>query len=238
VSENRELNRTVGMVLVIAADPNIEVLVGELVAFAGHRPVYDPTLGAAGESVRRVRPDVLALDTSLPPAVVSACLTAADEVAARPVLMSSTASASELAAIASARGCLYFVLPGGPKPLRKILERALAEKPSRRFVVIPETRSTGLGLGSASVQPAMCAALASFARAHAGVESDRGRAALRAAVTDYAVQLKASALPADRVVAMVQDAVCDSARVVGAESTATTLLRESEDWALQAYTAA
>jgi hypothetical protein len=84
----------------------------------------------------------------------------------------------------------------------------------------------------------MCAALASVARAHAGVESDRGRAALRAAVTDYAVQLKASALPADRVVAMVQDAVCDSARVVGAESAATTLLRESEDWALQAYTAA
>lgn len=236
MKDHPEPHRTIASVLVIAADPSIELLVGELVAFAGHRPVYDPTLGAAGESVRRVRPDIVALDTSLPPAVVSACLAAAAEVRAQPVLVSSNASASELAAQAHARGCLYFALPGGPKPLAIILARALA-KPSRGVVAVPEPRINGYGDRQVSVRPAMCAALASVARAHAVAETNRGRAALRAAVTDYAIQLKASAIPADRAISMVEDAIYESARVVGAESAMAPLLLELRDCALRAYTA-
>src|SRR5688572_19945503 len=66
-------------VLVIAANDNIEALAGELVAFAGYRPSFDATNGAAGESIRRTRPDVALLDTALPPDVVRSCVDAADE---------------------------------------------------------------------------------------------------------------------------------------------------------------
>ena len=73
------MERSVADVLVIAADSNIESLVGELVAFAGHRPVYDVTVGAAGESVRRARPHIALVDTALPLPVVQACFAAAAE---------------------------------------------------------------------------------------------------------------------------------------------------------------
>jgi CheY-like chemotaxis protein len=116
----------VSSVLVIASDPIIESLVGELVGFAGHRPVYDVTAGAGGESIRRVRPDVVLLDTSLPSGVLDVCVGAADEIRCPRVLISSTESASELAEHAHVQHCLHFVLPGGPKPLALVLERALA----------------------------------------------------------------------------------------------------------------
>src|SRR5436305_7503817 len=86
VIDQIEPQSNVPSVLVIAIDPNIESLLGELVAFAGYRPLYDVTAGAAGESIRRVRPDITLLDTALPPAIVEACLGAADEVGSRPVL--------------------------------------------------------------------------------------------------------------------------------------------------------
>ena len=40
----------------------IEALLGELVVFAGHRPVFDTTAGAAGEAVRRIRPAIAIID--------------------------------------------------------------------------------------------------------------------------------------------------------------------------------
>jgi chemotaxis response regulator CheB len=115
-------------VLIIACDPAIESLIGALVAFACHQPLYDFTSGAGGESIRRVRPDVVLLDTSLPPDVLIACVGAADEVRCARVLMSSTDSARELADDAHVQHCLHFALPGGPKPLGEVLERALAER--------------------------------------------------------------------------------------------------------------
>ena len=114
-------------ILVIAADPNIESLMGQLVALTGHRAIYDVTLGAAGESIRRVRPDVTMLDVALPPGVVEACLQAAHEVRSRPVLTYSGSESAELAAEARARKALYFALPTGAPSLRSVLQRALQE---------------------------------------------------------------------------------------------------------------
>jgi DNA-binding NtrC family response regulator len=116
----------VSSVLVIASDPNIESLVGELVGSAGHRPVYDVTVGAGGESIRRVRPDVVLLDTSLPRGVLDACVSAADEVRCPPVLMSSMDSTIEMAEHAHVQHCLRFALPDGLEPLAEVLERAIA----------------------------------------------------------------------------------------------------------------
>ena len=234
MSDKIDAQRFVASVLVITADSNIESLLGELVAFAGYRPMYDATMGAAGESVRRARPDVVLIDTALPQVVVDACLGAAAEIGSRSVLMSSTASDLELEAQAAARGVLCFLLPGGPKPLANILARALDHQSSRPQIVLPEHRSE---LANASVHPALCAALASLARTSmlARASDRRSHAALRAAVTDYAKQLKAADIPIDRAAALVCDAVRDCATVVGAEGKMMTFLLESEDWARQAY---
>ena len=261
MSEPTEPQHGVASVLVIAADPNIESLVGELVAFAGHRPVYDPTAGAAGESVRRVRPAVTLLDTALDPEVVRACLRAADEVGSRPVLMSSTASDSELVEEARAQGCLFFPLPGGPKPLGRVLERAIADRSERVVDLLPRSQRTTRPKGS--VHPALCAALASVARARAvflraengedGAVNNyearhttqdalegtkRSRSALRAAVTDYTRQLKTANIPEDETLTIVRDAIQDCSSIVGADATMGVVLEESETWTRQVYRAA
>jgi DNA-binding NtrC family response regulator len=124
-------------VLVIAPDPNIESLVGELVMFAGHRPIYDVTVGAAGESIRRLRPDVALIDMSLPPAIVDACLEAAQEAHARAVLMSTTDTPAELATLTHA-DVPYFSLRRGAGPLGQILESAVAAGLARPEVLLPE----------------------------------------------------------------------------------------------------
>jgi DNA-binding NtrC family response regulator len=111
----------VALVLVIAADLSIESLVGELISFAGHRPILDVTAGAAGESVRRSRPDVVFIDTSLQPDVVDACVSAAQETLSPAVLISSTASASELADEAKSAHCAHFVLPALPGDLARVV---------------------------------------------------------------------------------------------------------------------
>ena len=258
MSEPTEPQHGVASVLVIAADPNIESLVGELVAFAGHRPVYDPTAGAAGESVRRVRPAVTLLDTALDPEVVRACLRAADEVGSRPVLMSSTASDSELVEEARAQGCLFFPLPGGPKPLGLVLERAIADRSERVVDVPPRSQRTTRPKGS--VHPALCAALASVARARAVLlraengavnnyearkttqnaleGTKRSRSALRAAVTDYTRQLKTANIPEDEALTIVREAIQDCSSIVGADATMGVVLEESETWTRQVYRAA
>lgn len=254
MGESAEPQNGIASVLVIAADPNIESLVGELVAFTGHRPVYDATAGAAGESVRRVRPTVTLLDTALDPAVVRACLLAADEVGARTVLMSSTASDRELVEEARAEGCLYFPLPGGPKPLGRILERAIAARPHRDVDILPRNPETTRSKGS--VHPALCAALASVARARdvslqayqytsGGVSRPatqdatagtlRSRSALRAAVTDYARQLKAAEIPEEDALMIVRDAIQDCSSIVGAAATMSMVLYESDSWARAVY---
>jgi len=240
-------------VLIIASDVNIESLLGELVAFAGHRPVHDVTLGAAGESVRRTCPDILLLDTSLPPAVVTACLQAAREVGALPIIVSSTSSPEELANQAEALACQCFALPGGARPLQEVVERALASR--RRVQPFPPPAAV-----AQSIHPSFRAALASIARARALAtrallaqaehrtrrdelrrsldEVRRSHAALRAAVRDFALQLKAGEVPLERIVTIVQGTLADCATMVGAQSAMPALLDESAEWARSAYFAA
>lgn len=226
-------HRTVATVLVITGDPNIEALVGELVAFAGHRPLYDVTVGAAGASIRRSRPDVVLLDLALWPKVIEACLRAADEVGSAAVLMSSTESKDELASHARARHRLYFPLPSGPRPLARILERALGTHD--RPVAIPFTRE---GETAGSVHPAFRAALARVAGARVESDTRQGRRALRAAITDYARQLKAASLTVDDAMELVRNQIGDCARTVGVEASMSGLLSDSDVWARQAYNGA
>jgi len=252
MSESTEPHRSVASVLVIAADPVIETLVGELVAFAGHRPVYDAAAGAAGEAIRRTRPNLVLLDTSLSRPIVKACLLAAEEVGARPILMSSNAGSGESAAQTDASDIPFFVLPGGPRPLATLIDHTMG-LPSKPVITVREPRATG-------VHPAICAALASVGRARALVlhaqiamsqnrllraemaeetdSANHSRAALRAAVIDYARQLHADEVPEDKSISLVASALQDCASIVGAEDAMATLLDESADWTREVYHAA
>jgi len=244
-------------VLVIAADTNIEALVGELVAFAGYRPIYDVTMGAAGESIRRARPAVALIDTALPSSTVRACIGAAEDNDAHIVLMSSTASANELADQATSERALHFALPGGPKQLRFVLDRAIELKGAH----VTERRAEQVRRAlPGSVHPSICAALASVARARLltarsfeakaenrqlrGVaselrsDSDRNRSALWAAVADYAQQLKQARLDESEAVVRIRDMISDCAFAVGAEADVDAILTESERWAREVFRAA
>lgn len=219
----------VATVMVITADPSIESLVGELVAFSGYRPVFDSTGGAAGEAIRRSRPDIAMVDLALAIGIAEACISAADDTGCEVVLISSTASAAELEQQGRARKRLCFALPGGPQPLARVLDRAI-ERKSRRPVfqlALPHSRGSGAG----SLHPSFCAALTSVAR-------NRNRSALRAAVADYAAHLKSANVPMPDALALVNQVIRDCANLVGAEAGMTALLRESKNWAQQVYSTA
>lgn len=174
------------------------------------------------------------MDTALPRPVVDSCLGASDEVGSQPILMSSTDSAIELGQQARLARRLYFALPAGPKPLASVLDRAIAKRATPTPIVVPQPPVSRAENGS--VHPALCAALASLARSPFQERADepRGHAALRAAVTDYARQLKATEVPVERVVNLVQVAVSYCASAVGAEAWMPVLLAESEQWARSA----
>lgn len=240
----------VASVLIVAADPNVGSLLGELVAFTGHCPKHDFTDGAAGESVRRARPDVVVIDASLPRAVVDSCVEACDEVFARPVLTSSTASEMELLDEAHTRGCIPFSLPARPAYLRTIIEGALRTRPKQPL--LPLVRR-------ASVHPSFCAAIAGISRArhmmtraqsskrairvgrsemHMLLEDvRRNREMLRAAVRDLAAQLHESHVPEDEMIATVAESLHLCADIVGGNDAITSIEREWRSWASDAYSA-
>jgi hypothetical protein len=214
----------------------------------------DVTGGAAGESVRRARPDVVMLDIALPAPVVVSCLEAAAEVGSPVVATSTIDTAAELEAHAARLGVLHFQLPGGPIALDAVIGVAIA---ARRCLGTPVPWDRGR---PAPVSPAFCAALASFARARtllyrassgrgasstlrmdascARLAARRSRKALRAAVTDYVHELQLANLPPLEIVAEVRAVVSDSAAIVGAEATLPSLLDESDLWVREACDAA
>src|SRR6185503_13889507 len=240
----------VATVLVVAADPNIASLCGELVAYAGHRPTHDFTNGVAGESVRRERPDVAMIDGALDCRIVEACVEACDEVRARPVLTSSTASEPELVDQAQTRGCIPFPLPGRPQSLGYILDRLVRSRSTVPVTVFAWH-------SPASVLPAFCAAIANMSRAralaahHRKVISisrpDRGdahdsldavrrsREVLRAAVRDFAAQLRDERVPETRMLDQVANVMRECASIVGGESAIRPIEGEWREWALDAY---
>lgn len=241
----------VASVLIVAADPNIGSLLGELVAFAGHCPKHDFTDGAAGESVRRARPDMVVIDASLPTPVVESCVDACDEVFARPVLTSSTANEMELLDQAHTRGCIPFSLPARPAYLRTIIEGVLKTRPKQP--ILPSVRR-------ASMNPSFCAAISGMSRVRHMMaraqstrrelraarsemhtlleEMCRNRQMLRAAVRDLASQLKRRDIAEEEMIATVAESLHLCADIVGGNDAITSIEREWRAWATDAWSAA
>ena len=242
---------SVASVLIVAADPNIGSLLGELVAFAGHSPKHDFTDGAAGEFVRLARPDMVVIDASLPAPVVNSCVEACDEVFARPLLTSSTANEMELLDEAHSRGCIPFPLPARPAHLRTIIEGVLRTRP--RHPLLPQVRR-------ASVHPSFCAAISGIARARhmmarahssrqevRAARSDmhtlledirRNREMLRAAVRDLAVQLRNNRITENEMISTIAESIHLCADIVGGNEAITSIEHEWRGWAIDSYRAA
>lgn len=242
---------SIASVLIVAANPGVASLLGELVAFAGHSPKHDFTDGAAGDFVRLSRPDMAVIDASLPAPVVDSCVEACDEVFARPVLTSSTAHEMELLDQAHTRGCIPFSLPARPAQLRRIIEGVLKTRP--RGPLLPPVRR-------ASIHPSFCAAISGIARARhmmqraqsrlqqvRAARSDmhtlledvrRNREMLRAAVRDLATQLRRSDVTEEEMITTVAESMHLCADIVGGNDAITSIEREWRDWAVDAYRAA
>ena len=242
---------SVASVLIVAADPNVGSLLGELVAFAGHSPKHDFTDGAAGEFVRLSRPDMVVIDSSLPVPVVDSCVEACDEVFARPILTSSTANEMELLDEAQTRGCIPFSLPGRPAQLRTIIEGVLRTRP--RQPLLPPVRR-------AHFNPSFCAAISGMARARhmmdrahstrqevRAARSDmhtlledvrRNREMLRASVRDFAAQLRRGGVPEEEMIATVAESMHLCADIVGGSDAIVSIEREWQHWARDAFRAA
>ena len=237
--------------LIVAADPNVGSLLGELVAFAGHSPKHDFTDGAGGDFVRLARPDMVVIDASLPGPVVDSCVEACDEVFARPVLTSSTANEMELLDQAHSRGCIPFSLPARPAYLRTIIEGVLKTRP--RGPLLPQVHRR-------AAHPSFCAAISGIARARhmmsransarqevRAARSDmhtlledvrRNREMLRAAVRDVAVQMRQQDVAADEMIATIAESMHLCADIVGGHDAITSVEQEWRGWAIDAYRAA
>ena len=167
-------------------------------------------------------------------------------------------SESELEQQARTIGVLYFPLPSGPKPFAQILAKALTERPSTPAIRLPKVRKPEVDNGS--LHASLCAALASVARSRvlmvraqqatsesqrvqdksreARADAKRSRAALRAAVTDYARQLRAERVSENKAVEIVAEVLRDCASIVAAEQSVASVLTESESWTREVYRAA
>ena len=122
----------------------------------------------------------------------------------------------ELAEQARALACLHFALAGSPRLIDPVLSNALAAKRRKSDRRLAPTYSTH---GGSPAHPALCAAIASVARARALTiranaavaenrqlrdavtsaldEARRSRDRLRAAVGRYAAHLKTSSVPVE-----------------------------------------
>jgi len=69
-------------------------------------------------------------------------------------------------------------------------------------------------------------------------ETRRSRATLRAAVTDFASQLKAAEMSETEALDVVRDTIFDCAGIIGAEGEMDEILAESSSWARAVYRAA
>src|SRR5687768_6316134 len=95
-------------VLIIATDPMIGGLLGQLTDLAGHAAQFRRENEEPSDSVRHSRPHVVMLDAAYGRAAMDGVAAAAEEVAAPVVYFAATVPAGELRRFALARGAKYF----------------------------------------------------------------------------------------------------------------------------------
>ena len=253
--------------LIVATDPVIESLVGELVGFAGYQAKYlshDETVAAA---IRVRRPFGVLLDASDRESDVDAATRVAREHETVVVYFASAMSSGELRAFASSRDALWFSLPNGPKVLARVLaEAATSERTARRPV--ESDRPVERARSEEGADPrgrlddsprARVAALLATQRAQLLVmeakllreesrqsrgenrqllaEASLSRKAMREAVRQYATGLRASGMVATEAERTVRTLLFESAVMVTDEHTANNVAREAADCVAEVYAA-
>jgi DNA-binding response OmpR family regulator len=234
-------------VLIIATDPVIGDLLGQLTDLAGHVALFRRRGEEPGPAIREARPSVVLVDAASTSAVLSSITAASSEAGAQVVYFASTMAARDLRRFALDRKCNYFELPAGPKLLRQVLTAALREP-------------SGVADAAPQGQYAVTAAAVAVARARVLVdrsrdirsesrtlraeheatlaESRRSYATLREAVIFYTRELRGAGIPPDRTLDMVRAAVTSDVATARANGEITRALDDAVEWCLQAYYAA
>jgi hypothetical protein len=253
--------------LVVATDPVIESLVGELVGFAGHQPKYlshDETVSGV---IRLRPPSGVLLDASDREHEVDAATRVAREHDVVVVYFASAMSNGELRSFAERRRVPWFALPNGPKLLAHVLSEAMASERVSEPRTEPD-RAVSRSWSDDWASPerrmddssrAYNAALVTTRRAqllvtHAKLvreenlllrgenkqllaEASMSHRAMRDAVRQYATSLRASGMSATEAERTVRRLLFESAVTVSDEHTATDVTREALDCVAEVYAA-
>jgi DNA-binding response OmpR family regulator len=235
-------------VLIIATDPMIGGLLGQLTDLAGHAAQFRGENEEPSDSVRHSRPHVVMLDAAYGRAAMDVVAAAAEEVAAPVVYFAAAVPASELRRFALERGAKYFALPAGPKLLGRVLASAIvpssADSMSSRSAAQFAVRAAVAAVARARLLADRSGELRSTSVAlrseHEATLANcrRSAAELREAVITYTRELRGAGVPPDKTLEMVKDALRSD---VGGSRSAPDLgsdLDDATEWCLQAYYAA
>jgi hypothetical protein len=236
-------------VLIIATDPMIGGLVGQLADLSGHAALFRREGAGLSDAVRESSADVVMLDAAYGPAAANEVAAAAAAVDASVVYFASTLSAPELKRFAQERRARYFALPAGPKLLARILGDALAGVGTRNALdswsskyavtaaVAAVARARALAAASQSIRDESRALRAEHDAALADCRRSYGE--LREAVIAYTRELRGAGVPPDRTLEMVKSALrSDAGAPPRPASDLGPELDDAVEWCLQAYYAA
>ncbi len=235
-------------VLIIATDPMIGGLLGQLTELAGHAAQFRRANEEASEAVRTSRPDVVLVDAAYGRASLRLAAEAAADVGAPVVYFGTAVPVTELRRFALGLGAKYFALPAGPKLLSRVLAAALGDH--RQPPHVPDRLVEDFGVATAAAAVARARALAAqshsirsesrllLAEREAVLANCRQRyAELREAVIAYTRALRQAGVPPDKALERVKDAVRADAPADEPERSSTDVA-DAVEWCLQAYYAA
>jgi DNA-binding response OmpR family regulator len=237
-------------VLILATDPMIGGLVGQLADLAGHATLFRRDGEDLRNAVRESCADVVMLDAAYGLAATNAVTAAAGDAGASLVYFASTLTATELRRLALERGAKYFALPAGPKLLARVLADALDRRSAPTALDLAATCASAVAAAAAAVTRARAlAADAESVRAESrALRADRelalaacrqSRARLREAVIAYTRELRGAGVPPERTLEMVKSALrSDGAGVPHPRPDLDPELDDAVEWCLQAYYAA
>jgi hypothetical protein len=245
--------------LVVAADPVIESLVGELVSFAGYRPWYlsdDETVAGA---IRNRPPFGLLLDASHHEPGLTSAARAAQACGVIVVYFASAMSSAELRAFADARGAHWFALPNGPNLVGRVLAHAVecASLANDLSAATPLGERPPPGAGPArrvmtaallvQQQAQLLVASAQLLREENAVLRDERsallsearacRSSLREAVERYASALRVSGVPAQEASSLVRTLLIENVSPGSGRQTAERIEHDALEWVAQVYAA-
>jgi DNA-binding response OmpR family regulator len=231
-------------ILILANDPDIEALLGDLVVFAGHRPVFRRDDETTMDALHRRPVSVVLIDTALPVRVVDGCDHAARESAIPIVFVGSEMSEAEVRSFAEARHASHFALPNGPRLLAAVIEGSLRGTTRRDLMPPQELAAAFQAVARARRLGTLAHDLVAenrLLREERDLLLDgarRSRDVMRTVVFEYLTHLRQEGISRHRAAMLVADAIRENAEAVAMPELLVTAERDAQEWVKEVYCAA